>query len=105
MTGASGKVILYDKDGYKLDESITKQITPGGSETISFDFIWPAGDEVKVELQVGLCYRVTSNRQNFCFINFCYRTIKRVHYPMVGYLRRFCHRIFGHTDNKNPQQR
>ena len=48
VTGASGKVILYDKDGYKLDESITKQITPGGSETISFDFIWPAGDEVKL---------------------------------------------------------
>ena len=48
VTGASGTVILYDKDGYKLAESTTKQIVSGGSETIEFNFIWPAGDEVKL---------------------------------------------------------
>ena len=48
ITGATGTIILYDKDGYKLAESPTKQLVSGGSETIAFDFVWPPGDEVKL---------------------------------------------------------
>ncbi|DAC57041.1 MAG TPA: hypothetical protein HA354_06085 [Candidatus Poseidoniaceae archaeon] len=48
ISGASGTIILYDKDGYKLAESPTKPLVSGGSETIAFDFVWPSGDEVKL---------------------------------------------------------
>ena len=48
VTGESGTIILYDRDGFKLSESSTTPITAGSSETISFSFAWPEGDEVSI---------------------------------------------------------
>ena len=48
ITGESGTIILYDRDGFKLAESSTTPITAGSSETISFSFAWPEGDEVRL---------------------------------------------------------
>ena len=48
VTGESGTIILYDRDGFKLSESSTTPITAGSSDTISFSFAWPEGDEVSI---------------------------------------------------------
>ena len=48
VTGESGIIILYDRDGFKLSESSTTPITAGSSDTISFSFAWPEGDEVSI---------------------------------------------------------
>lgn len=46
--GPSGSVILFDKDNIKLAEANTEKINPGSSQTITFNFIWPAGEDVKL---------------------------------------------------------
>ena len=51
VAGATGTVILYDKDGVKLGESNTESIAASSTETVSFTFIWPTGDEVKLNVK------------------------------------------------------
>ena len=48
IEGVSGSIILFDNDGTKLGESLTSKLNAGSSQTISFDLIWPEGDEVKL---------------------------------------------------------
>ena len=48
VEGFDGIVILFDIDGNKLAESITSSLTSSSSETITFNFVWPEGDEVKL---------------------------------------------------------
>ena len=48
IEGVSGGIILFDSDGTKLGESLTSKLNAGSSQTISFDLIWPEGDEVKL---------------------------------------------------------
>ena len=48
IEGVSGAIILFDSDGTKLGESLTSKLNAGSSQTISFDLIWPDGDEVKL---------------------------------------------------------
>ncbi|MEC7256061.1 MAG: hypothetical protein VXV76_05570 [Candidatus Thermoplasmatota archaeon] len=47
-TGPTGKLILFDTNNFKLAESDTNALIAGSSQTVSFDFIWPAGDEVRL---------------------------------------------------------
>ncbi len=47
-TGPAGKLILFDTNNFKLAESDTNALSADSSQTVSFDFNWPRGEEVKL---------------------------------------------------------
>ena len=65
IEGYEGIVILFDNYGTKLAESITPTLTSGSSETISFNFVWPEGDEVKLSAKWDYGGESKTVEQNF----------------------------------------
>ena len=65
IAGASGTIILFDSDGTKLGESVTSKLSAGSIQTISFNLIWPEGDEVKLHAKWDFGAESKLVEQNF----------------------------------------
>ena len=65
IEGHDGVVILFDKYGTKLAESNTPKLASASSETITFNFIWPKGDEVKLSAKWDYGGKSITVEQNF----------------------------------------
>ena len=65
IDGYSGIVILFDSDGNKLGESPVGVISTDSSQTVSFNFDWPKGDEVKLTAKWDFGGESITAEQNF----------------------------------------
>ena len=65
IDGYSGIVILFDSDGNKLGESPVGAISTDSSQTVSFNFDWPKGDEVKLTAKWDFGGESITAEQNF----------------------------------------
>lgn len=65
IDGYNGIVILFDSDGNKLGESSVGAISTDSSQTVSFNFDWPKGDEVKLTAKWDFGGESITAEQNF----------------------------------------
>ena len=65
IDGYSGVVILFDSDGNKLGETSIPSVSAESSQTISFNFDWPEGDEVKLTAKLDFGGESITVEQNF----------------------------------------
>ena len=65
IDGYNGILILFDSDGNKLGESPVGAISTDSSQTVSFNFNWPKGDEVKLTAKWDFGGESITAEQNF----------------------------------------
>ena len=86
IDGVSGTIIIFDSDGTKLGESVTSQLIAGSSQTISFNLIWPQGDEVKLTAKWDFGEESKLVEQNFLSTITIQETSEEFSIPWTGIL-------------------
>ena len=101
--GFDGIVILFDIDGNKLAESITSSLTSSSSETITFNFVWPEGDEVKLIAKWDYGGESITVEQNFPSSITVQESSEEFLNSMVWNFRWFSNFCLGNSRNQNQR--
>ena len=86
IIGVPGTIILFDSDGTKLGESTTSKLNAGSKQTVSFNLIWPEGDEVKLRAKWDFGGESKLVEQNFLSTITTHESSEEFSIPWAGIL-------------------